>query len=101
MPGALAAPAASHAKSKKRTSVVTAGSPETPGIPRAAGFNGFLRGLPGEPGFLATIAGAMRKSIVADLTPASGCQDATTSPSAALSFVFDMLRPPHPAPNVQ
>jgi hypothetical protein len=48
-------------KSKKRTSLVTAGSPETPGIPRAAGFNGFLRGLPGEPGFLATIAGAMRK----------------------------------------
>ncbi len=45
------------------------------------GFNGFLRDLPGEPGFLATIPSAMR-SIVTELTPASGRQDHTTSPSA-------------------
>jgi hypothetical protein len=36
-------------------------SPETPGIPRANGFNGFLRALLGEPGFLATIVSAMRQ----------------------------------------
>jgi len=52
MPGARFAPAASRAKNKKHTSVVTAGAPVSPGIPRAAGFNGFLRALPGEPGLL-------------------------------------------------
>jgi hypothetical protein len=38
--------------------------------------------LPGEPGFLATIPGAMQ-SIVTKLTPASGRQDHTTSPFAS------------------
>ena len=41
------------------------------------GFNGVLRALPGEPGFVATIPGAMR-SIVTKLTPASGRQDHTS-----------------------
>ena len=52
MPGARIAPAASHAKQDEHTSVVTTVTPETPGIPRASGFNGFLRALPGEPGLL-------------------------------------------------
>jgi hypothetical protein len=40
----------------KHTSIVTTVTPVSPGIPRAAGFNGFLRGLPGEPGFVASVA---------------------------------------------
>ena len=56
MPGAQQAPAASRAKKTKHTSVVTAGSPEHPAFPHANGFNGLLRALLGEPGFIATIA---------------------------------------------
>jgi hypothetical protein len=50
------APAASRANEKKHASIVTTVTPISPGIPRAIGFNGFLRALPGEPGFFATIA---------------------------------------------
>jgi hypothetical protein len=42
---------------KKHTSKVTTGTPKHSGIPCTMGY-GFLRALPGEPGFLATIAGA-------------------------------------------
>jgi hypothetical protein len=35
---------------------VTTGPAEITGIPCANGFNGFLRALPGEPGFFATVA---------------------------------------------
>jgi hypothetical protein len=35
-------------ESKKHTSVITTGSPETPGAPTRNGFNGFLRALPGD-----------------------------------------------------
>jgi hypothetical protein len=48
------------------------------------GFNGFLRALPGEPGFFATIACGI---VAANLTPASGRQNHTTSPSACRAFV--------------
>jgi len=51
-----------------------------PGIPCANGFNGFLRALPGEPGFLATVACKIITST--GLISASGYQDHTTSPSA-------------------
>src|SRR5215468_660575 len=47
------------------------------------GFNAVLRALPGEPGFLAPVA----RDHLASLTPASGCQDHTTSPSASLPVV--------------
>jgi hypothetical protein len=47
------------------------------------GFNGFLR-APRRPGFLATVACGLAS---ANLTPASGCQDHTTSPSASAPFV--------------
>jgi hypothetical protein len=46
------APAASHAKQNEHTSVVTTVTPVSPGIPRANGFNGFLRSLPGDRAFL-------------------------------------------------
>jgi hypothetical protein len=42
------APAASRAKLKKHTSIVTTGSPETSGLPCASGFNGFLRARRGD-----------------------------------------------------
>jgi hypothetical protein len=45
------------------------------------GFNGFLRALPGDRALLPP-SSAQCVSIVANLTPASGCQDDTTSPSA-------------------
>ena len=57
-----------------------------PGLPRASGFNGFLRALPGVRDVLVTVVGAMQ-SIVANLTPAKGRQDHTTSPSALMLFV--------------
>jgi hypothetical protein len=47
----LAAPAASHAVKKARE-LVTTGTPKQSGIPRAIGFNGFLRTLPGDRAFL-------------------------------------------------
>jgi hypothetical protein len=46
---------------RKHASKSPRASPKRSGIPRANGFNGFLRALPGEPGFLATIIGAMRQ----------------------------------------
>src|ERR1700704_1856442 len=46
-------------------------------------------------GFLATVISGVAST---DLTPASGCQDHTSSPSAAGNVVRAPLRPPHPAP---
>ena len=67
------------------------------------GFNGFLRALPGDRACLPPSSA----DCSANLTPASGRQDHTTSPYAAASFVrahFARLtpqRPPHPAPYVR
>jgi hypothetical protein len=97
MPGAPLAPMASRVK-RKHTSKFTTGTPDRPGIPCASGFNGFLRALPGEPGFVATIIPEKRQ-LPGDLTPASGRQDHTTSPSATSAFVFCAIRVhriPHP-----
>jgi hypothetical protein len=66
---------------RTRVSQVT---PESPGIPRAMVY-GLYRALPGEPGFLATVASGIAS---ADLTPASGCQDHTSLPSASCALVF-------------
>jgi len=62
------------------------------------GFNGFLRALPGDRAFLPPSQATMR-SIIANLAPASGCQNHTTSPSASRAFVFCAARVhriPHP-----
>jgi len=62
------------------------------------GFNGFLRALPGARAFLPP----SRTDRSARLTPASGCQDHTTSPSASAPFVRTTKscampkRPSHP-----
>jgi hypothetical protein len=106
---------------------VTTSKPESPGIPARNGFNGFLRALPGDRLFCHR---RPRTNVVpkpgradatsANLTPASGRQDHTTSPYAATSLVRSLLiahksfnppcnpiarktlpRPPHPMPNVR
>jgi hypothetical protein len=59
-------------------------TPESPGIPHAMVY-GLYRALPGAPGVLATVASGITS---ANLTPASGCQDHTFSPSASTPFVI-------------
>jgi hypothetical protein len=107
----------------KRTRVTTS-TPESPGIPARNGFNGLLRALPGDRALLPpssadlVLSAPGRADLTsANLTPASGRQDHTTSPSAATSFVsspFDrspvfrpalhhvarltLPRPPQPTP---
>jgi hypothetical protein len=49
------------------------------------GFNGFLRALPGDRALLPP--SPLRSLLLKSLTPASGCQDHTTSPSALASPV--------------
>ena len=84
-------------QNKKHTSVVTTVTPAIPAFP-ARWFYGFLRSLPGDRAF------CLRRrpqcaSIVANLAPASGCQDATTSPSASrITRQLMGRRPSHPAP---
>jgi len=81
---------------------VTTSTPESPGVPARNGFNGFLRALPGDRALLPPSPTDMflskpgwADSNSANLTPASGRQDHTTSPYAATSFVsspFDRSR---------
>src|ERR1700692_159376 len=60
------------------------------------GFNGFLRALPGDRALLPPSSAENS----ANLTPASGRQDHTTSPSASAPLVSaPPKRPSHPAPN--
>src|SRR6266576_4413309 len=74
------APAASRANGEvKHTSVVTEGSPGSPGIPARNGFNGLFRALPGERIRLVTVISGLRfcqtrsgRLASADLTPATG-----------------------------
>ena len=79
MPDASARPQPRVQKIKSTASKSTTGSPVTSGIPRANGFNGFLRALPGDRALLSPSLAAIAS---ADLMPASRHQDHTTSPSA-------------------
>jgi hypothetical protein len=60
------------------------------GFPCANGFNGFLRTLPGDRAFLPP--SPLRSFLLRNLTPASGRQDHTTSPSASATLVSRSLR---------
>src|SRR5258706_7238587 len=63
------------------------------------GFNVFLRALPGDRACLPPSPAELTST---NLTPASGRQDHTTSPSASQrSRQQRRLRPPHPAPYVR
>jgi hypothetical protein len=77
------APAAWRAEDESTPAKSPQVQPDRSGLPRASGFNGFLRDLLGEPGFLATVACGKP----AGLIPASGYRDDTTSPSASAPFV--------------
>jgi hypothetical protein len=79
---------------KNHTSIVTTVTPETPGIPRAMVLQ-LIRALPGDRAFLPP-SFADRSTT---LTPASGRQDHTTSPSAFASLALrhqHVHRIPHP-----
>jgi hypothetical protein len=69
--------------------------PESPGIPARNGFNGLFRALPGDRAFLPPSSadqGSVRArsgaQTSANLTPASGRQDHTTSPSASTVYAI-------------
>ena len=87
--GCTSAPTASRGKNKNHTSIVTAGTRRFhPAFPHANGFNGFLRALPGDRAVLPPSPA----DHPANLTPASGRQDHTTSPSAVAPLVFGRNR---------
>jgi hypothetical protein len=71
-------------KTQKHTSVVTTGLPVSTGVPRANGFNGLFRALPGDRAFLPPSPAGQDPQ---GLTPASGRQDHTASPSASGALV--------------
>ena len=81
------APAASCAKCSEAHECRRHGRAGSPGIPARNGFNGLLRALPGDRLF-ATVASGYSlparsgRLASANLTPAPGRQDHTTSPSA-------------------
>src|SRR5260370_37035334 len=93
-----AAPAVSCALVVVESTRVTTSTPESPGIPARNGFNGLLRALPGDRALLPPSLADMVLSkpgradrTSANLTPASGRQDHTTSPYATTSFVRVLL----------
>jgi hypothetical protein len=83
---------------KKHTSKYTTGLPETPGLPCAMVLTvSFVLSLVSRA--LLPPSSARCESIVANLTPASGRQDHTTSPSASAPLVLRRRRVhriPHP-----
>src|SRR6266403_1622819 len=74
-------------KVKKHTSIVTTVTPERPGIPRAMVLRLTSRS-PRRSGLLSPSSARL----LADLTPASGRQNHTTSPSASAPFVTRAAR---------
>jgi hypothetical protein len=86
MPGARCT--RSRACSVVNTRVSHHGYTGSPGIPARNGFNGFLRALPGDRACLPP-SFADRSTT---LTPASGRQDHTTSPSASGALVRSTIR---------
>jgi hypothetical protein len=80
-----------HERSHHRFTGLTRLSPRN-------GFNGLLRALPGDRAFLPPSFADCSTT----LTPASGRQDHTTSPSASSRRSSTTVpRPPHPMPNVR
>jgi hypothetical protein len=94
-----AAPAVSHARCTKQNAHEHTGSAEAVRPSLRNGFNGFLRALPGDRALLSP--SSLRSLLPTNLTPASGRQDHTTSPSALARSSCAPLHPPHPAPYVR
>jgi hypothetical protein len=84
-------------KGRKHTGVVTTGSPGHPAFP-ARWFYGFLRALLGD---RACLPPSPHGETPRDLTPASGRQDHTTSPSASAPFVKGTSTSTAPRSNVR
>jgi hypothetical protein len=83
---------------RKRTRAYrfSGGNPAFP----ARWFYSLFRALPGDRAFLPP--SSLRSLLLKNLTPASGRQDHTTSPSApGAARLAPPKRPPHPAPNVR
>src|SRR5579872_2064027 len=99
MPGARIAPVASGAKIKSTPSKSTTVTPDSPGIPRANGFNGFLRALPGEPGFLAPVASRIASTRLDAGVGASGPHDFAVRFMRHSSKAHS--RPPHSTPTFE
>src|SRR6202790_2093571 len=78
---------------RTRVSQVT---PESPGIPRAVVYDLF-RARPGDRAFLPPSPALLS----ANLTPASGCQAHTASPSATTALVIPRHRAPRIPPRVR
>jgi hypothetical protein len=74
----------------KKQAAVTTGSARSTRHSLRGGFTAYTWS-PRGPGFLAPVIGVMQ-NIIANLTPASGRQDHTTSPSASATFVFLSFR---------
>ena len=94
----LGAPAAARARAevKEHQRVSQGHTEESPSIPRAMVY-GLFRALPGDRALLPP--SPLRSLLLRNLTPASGRQDHTTSPSASGALVSSTIRqrPPHPA----
>src|SRR6185312_17344095 len=92
-----AAPGALAPEKLREGRVTTGTGGNTPAFP-AQWFTAYFALSPVRPGFVVTVAGAMR-SIITNLAPASGRQDHTTSPSASVSHVSNTsastASPPH------
>jgi hypothetical protein len=85
-----AAPAVSCAIVHKTNAHEHTGSAEAIRHSLRNGFNGFLRALPGDRAFLPP--SPPRSLLLKNLTPASGRQDHTTSPSASTPIVYRRIR---------
>ena len=100
MEGAGKAGCATHPRPRVRNDkaheLVTTGLPDVPGLPCAMVLTGYLA--------LSPVTGLSchrrpQDHHLTSLTPASGRQDHTTSPSASGAFRLEApKRPPHPAP---
>src|SRR5664279_2060748 len=84
-----AAPAVSCAAMHKKTHTSIQVQRRQSGFPCAVGY-GLLRALPGDRAFLPP--SSPRSLLPGNLTPASGRQDHTASPSATTAFVIRRLR---------
>ena len=84
-----AAPAVSCAKMHKKTHTSIQVQRRQSGLPCAVGY-GLFRALPGDRAFLPP--SSPRSLLLKNLTPASGRQDHTASPSASSAFVKGAIR---------
>jgi len=82
-------------KIKKHTSVVTTGSPGSPGIPARNGFNSLYRALPGDRAWLSPSYARHLSQLDASIE-ASGPHDFAVRIRCCSSAACP--RPPHPAP---